>query len=446
MRGAGSRRRRQSYSGGTRSAELRAAIDIGSLQGSHQDQRFSAGLSPVLRMTSMDSSDIYMTDRILSLTLEIMFLLTGEDYTVVKKTSNDDITSRRSSTGTPGTVASKELSIDSSIKPENSNERILQLTNQIIQLLTGEIPARCQDVAVYLSIEEWDYVEKHKNLYKSIIMDDQQFSAQAKVPIFTPKLETDDYFIQEPSKNPMVPNLQTPIPADYMSSNLSKNGPVSPSKGAHCDHCAQCIIAQRRSGQKPFSCSDCSKSFKFRSRLIAHQRVHTGEKPFACLECGKCFIRKEKLVEHKRIHTGEKQCSFCGKCFTQKSKLVEHQRTHTGERPFSCPQCGKSFAQKATLTKHERIHTGEKPFSCSECGKRFLLKSNLHCHQRTHVGQKPFSCSYCDKDFTQKSHLSEHIKTHAGAKLFPCSQCDKSFTQKSGLLAHLKVHIEKKQM
>jgi KRAB domain-containing zinc finger protein len=32
--------------------------------------------------------------------------------------------------------------------------------------------------------------------------------------------------------------------------------------------------------QKPFECSERSKSFQFKSKLIIHQRTHTREKPY----------------------------------------------------------------------------------------------------------------------------------------------------------------------
>ncbi|CAI9577115.1 unnamed protein product, partial [Staurois parvus] len=95
----------------------------------------------------------HTNERILALALEIISLLTGESYGRIKK---------------PGRPPPHSLTPEANIK-----KKILQVTQKMMDLLTGEVPIRCQDVTVYFSMEEWEYLEGHKDLYKDVMMEDQ---------------------------------------------------------------------------------------------------------------------------------------------------------------------------------------------------------------------------------------------------------------------------------
>lgn len=132
-------------------------------------------------------------------------------------------------------------------------------------------------------------------------------------------------------------------------------------------------------------------------------------------------------------------CSICGVHFSSETTFATHQRYHTEEKSYDCTYCGKSFNQRSRLLSHKRKHTGEKPFSCPVCGRCFAERSALVTHQRIHSGEKPFNCTECARSFVQRSSLVKHQRIHTGERPFVCSQCGRCFSQSSNLVRHQRI-------
>ena len=189
---------------------------------------------------------------------------------------------------------------------------------------------------------------------------------------------------------------------------------------------AACLLDSRSQGErksanenhstkKLYKCSQCDKSFAFKSKLFQHWVTHTGERPYSCNQCNKSYGRKSELVVHQRIHTGEKpfKCTTCEKCFKTTSELIVHCRTHTGEKPYKCSFCGKKFKTASELGVHRRSHIGDKPFLCSRCDMSFTRMSDLTLHKKFHLVDLPFKCHLCIMAFRSSSELASHQELHS---------------------------------
>ncbi|PIO12635.1 hypothetical protein AB205_0177230 [Aquarana catesbeiana] len=64
----------------------------------------------------------------------------------------------------------------------------------------------------------------------------------------------------------------------------------------------------------------------------------------------------------------------------------------------------------------------EKIFPCPECGESFSSKLRLFLHEKSHKGGKVLSCSKCGKCFLHKSDLDKHYISHQVEKANSCPE------------------------
>ncbi|XP_073450309.1 uncharacterized protein [Aquarana catesbeiana] len=458
----------------------------------------------IMNSVKLEKENLCLSDIMLNFTLEIVYLLTGESYEVVKLVSGEQITSscpNGSSHFVTSEMYNRPQWRPSSLLHESSPitvppphclitkrdvEKILEVANKMMELLTGEVPIRCQDVTVYFSMEEWEYLEGHKDRYKDIMTEDrlmstlldgykvQNTSGQHNL---SPDRSSEDFKQYSPNirsrLHPRSINSSDPDKtSDHSHSVLSEDHPsfpigsVDPSDSEEsssgtsqtvkhrgkkifgCSECYKCYTSKvhlirhqaMHTGLFPHTCSECGKSFGEKAVLIQHLRVHTDERPFSCPECGQGYKQRAHLKSHLIVHSSKKlfSCSECGKCFKRKDSLTVHQRNHTGKRQHTCTECGKSFTRRGILLKHQRTHTDDRPFCCTECGKFFKQKFCLEQHWKVHIND--FSCSVCKLMFQTRLELNKHYGENCSKKVFSCSECEKFFASKSHLVIHLRVH------
>lgn len=106
---------------------------------------------------------------------------------------------------------------------------------------------------------------------------------------------------------------------------------------------------------------------------------------------------KKRKLKNENNEIWENQlgsCKFCTKLFKNKYVLIAHEKRHENKGKFICNECGKGFDSKGCLSRHIKVHTGEKEFQCEVCRRCFSSSNNLRLHSRRHNGIKVIGCFF----------------------------------------------------
>ena len=73
--------------------------------------------------------------------------------------------------------------------------------------------------------------------------------------------------------------------------------------------------------------------------------------------CDNRDVNKTDEKEAESSSSRQFVCSWpnCSKSYRTKSYLIEHRRIHTGDRPFTCSNCSRGFSRVTDVKKHQLL-------------------------------------------------------------------------------------------
>ncbi|XP_073451069.1 uncharacterized protein [Aquarana catesbeiana] len=441
---------------------------------------------------SMDKEWRYITERMLNFTLEIIYLLTGEEYKVVK-TSEGPLTSRSYVNGaSPVTMPPLYL---------NGGKEILEVTKKMMELLTGEVPIRCQDVTVYFSMEEWEYLEGHKDLYKDVMMDNQppltspDGSSNGNPPEICPrplysrdstwedhnyaqhhqgeelrdikvevKEEEDEKLVSEDQQSMEEGEMIKKSKQEESSLHMDTNGQkasegelmLSSDYNAENNGITQCspivhFVTQNRHPRLYHLERSMDPSDPQEYSPKSHTRtseIHL--RPPGADRSTDSSNAKESCLSHERLHrdgqkTSEGELMLSSDYnaenngITQCSPIVHfvtQNRLYHLERSMD-PSDPQEYSPKSH-TRTSEIHS--RPPGADRSTDPSNAKESCLSHERLHRGESSLSGLECRKSSTKDEALPKRQKSPASGRPFSCPECGKPFARKSDLRKHLRSH------
>ncbi|XP_063807088.1 oocyte zinc finger protein XlCOF7.1-like isoform X9 [Pseudophryne corroboree] len=444
-----------------------------------------------------DRNKDLIIDKLLSLTMEIICLLTREDFIVVRKSgdqvtdiSGPPVSDRSSGTQSPNTEAPPHAPTG-----ERSRDRNRRAPTEVYHRETGKVPGKCKDVEVSFSVTEWDCSGGHND----VVMDPPQLRdsvgecssrsppGRCETPLYSGdyikeenRIVIEDYQ-DEPGQGVYHPHCkeEEPVPDHTSLGGCSSRNPADP-----CEtplYSPGCIEEENRTVTQEYQDEPGHVIYH---RQCKEEAVPAEISPGGCNPthpadpCDTPLYTPGYMGEENRMISQDYQAvPGDGMCYQQckeedvpaeirsgteagveldagdhrglqeflpESSAGPHASSHYPEKMHQCSECQQYFPNHSVLITHQQTHSASNLYRCLFCGVHFTSKLALTAHQQCHTQDKLFNCSYCGKSFNQQSRLLSHKRTHTGERPFLCPECSRCFTSRSALTTHQRIHSGEK--
>ncbi|KAM4641566.1 uncharacterized protein O3C94_015907 isoform 2-T2 [Discoglossus pictus] len=443
-----------------------------------------------------------ITEVVVKHALDIVFLMTGEHY-IVMKINTKQISPTLSD---PEGPKDKGLPYGREGEKRQMSEQIVRHASDIIHLLRGEVPIQYDDFAVYFSMDEWEYIEKNKDVYKDILEshlmpnyqgndtpyeDELPASPQSDVILKQGEhdktdalgmsvMQNKNEIINQTARdkqNPMeskvaphgapnqkrnTPGNDTPyedeLPASPQSDVILKQGEHDKTDALRTSVMQDengIINQSARDKQNPMESKVAphgAPNQKLKRNTPDNGTPYEEESPAS--PQSDVILLQEENYKPDALRMSKEQDKDGIINQTARDKLNQMSE----EAPCGAPdQEFKKNTPEGTVVTRDQVNGDSSQSSLIsddrllENGDSDLVNKSLELPENEIVdltGEDEYyfievelhSCTICGKGFKDKESLTIHEITHTGEKVYKCGNCGKNFTNRSSLYIHRKIH------
>ncbi|KAM5172033.1 uncharacterized protein ACMZJ9_004878, partial [Mantella aurantiaca] len=431
-----------------------------------------------------------VTDELLMLSLQIMCLLTGEDYTVVKKHGDPDMGSdipSASEDSSPG-IEIPGVNLENKVMAEKMVEIAYKISNELEEFseTSGLLEETCEGNAQPKDISE--HLTNLFNLVNKMTKDKNQMMGN----IVSHALELiylligEDHIVVKKCGKVIDRN---PVYGENRNSLLcerSKVQKILEFTNKIIKLVTEKMTVKAEDAEVYSTMEEYLRGYREFFKDVTMERVHNREtvgrsvihnriNESATSVISTNSVKKEN-VNHQSIDSNIPAQTKISKRKSKPMRIISNEFPSRKRKPPTDPII-YSLKQPDSIKGPEAVNDGDQEISQkadadvptvdSKLGKedrdlndddiiQTIIKGN---HQPAHseepeacqsepilrpAREKPHECNLCGKYFAKKSHLQSHRRVHSGVRPFACLDCGKRFTSNSTLVDHQRIHTGEK--
>ena len=153
--------------------------------------------------------------------------------------------------------------------------------------------------------------------------------------------------------------------------------------------------------------------------LRAHEKIHTrgNERPFSCSQCGRSFLKRHSLRNHEfsvHGHVTDLYCPPpCSKRFASVAEMTSHiLALHSAECDDMTPPSADGDVTRtdnddaaAAFVHAWLVRSNQRALTCDKCACTFKTVRRLYAHNVTHHRERHLTCDQCGKGMIASRRL-----------------------------------------